>query len=187
MVDLIFREIHAYGANQIAIFRDSHQISGDFDTKRSYERTLTNAALNLLLHTQGLSISHEENGAPVVRELDGFQISISHSNQLFAIQLSRNVRPGIDVQQMKKNLVEGTDYYMNSREAAFFPNDEKTVHAIWSAKEAAYKVKKGKVHSYKEDLWVKKMDATSIHVDVLGDELTFRHHFLDDFLVVYAI
>lgn len=187
MVDLIFRESHECGANQIAVFRDSGLLTNVFDTKGAYERSLTNAALNLLLHTQGLSISHEESGAPVVRELGEFKLSISHSNQLFALQLSRNLHPGIDVQQVKKRLAEGTSYFMNTRELRDFPNDERTLYSIWSAKEAAYKVKKGQVQSYKEDLWVTKMDVNTIHVDVLGELLTFRQHFLDDFLVVYAI
>lgn len=114
-----------------------------------------------------LVLDREQNGVPFVIDVNFKHISISHSNGYYAVCLSKQKEVGVDIQTFKDSLDKGRDYFVNEREEPI-ATDNLSLHLIWIAKEAVYKMKKGRVNDLKEDATIIGIDRIEkkVYVDI---------------------
>lgn len=109
----------------------------------------------LLQHLSGgdISIRYHKNGAPFLPD-SKYRISISHTQGFAAVLLSKNSKPGIDIEYHSERAWRLRKKYMNETELAFITSlcDHKNAGnktmadameaatICWCAKETAYKV-----------------------------------------------
>jgi 4'-phosphopantetheinyl transferase len=69
-----------------------------------------------------------------------FEISMSHSGEYVCVYLRERTSVGVDIQQMKPSISEGSFYFLNEAEQQWVNPDENVqMHLIWSAKESVFK------------------------------------------------
>jgi len=86
-------------------------------------------------------IVYNKNNKPFIKDGSHF-ISITHSNKLTAILISRNERVGIDLEYMRVNINAFASKFLNKREKITRRWADRTYHLYihWCAKEAIYKI-----------------------------------------------
>lgn len=86
-------------------------------------------------------IVYNKNNKPFIKDGSHF-ISITHSNKLTAILMSRNERVGIDLEYMRVNINAFASKFLNRNEKITRRLADRTYHLYihWCAKEAIYKI-----------------------------------------------
>ena len=99
-------------------------------------------------------ISYDQYGKPSLNS--EFNISISHSDQIVALLLSKKKNIGIDVQQVKDKIYNVQKKFLNKKE---LQNNDKIkdldlLTKIWTSKEAIYKSINMKNVSFSKNLFI---------------------------------
>ena len=117
---------------------------------RRLEVMATYALLALYLKTPSVIIDHKSNGQPL---LDGFYISISHTNGYACVLLSTQKVVAIDIEYRSDRIERIRSKFLRSDEA--FTSIEDLL-LVWSAKETLYK------YFSEDDLMYNEMKVESI-------------------------
>ncbi len=109
-------------------------------TSRKTEFLSVRALLAEMLGREA-KIIYNKNNKPFIKDGSHF-ISITHSNKLTAILISRNERVGIDLEYMRVNINAFASKFLNRREKITRRWADRTYHLYihWCAKEAMYKI-----------------------------------------------
>jgi len=109
-------------------------------TSRKMEFLSVRALLSEMLGREA-KIVYNKNNKPFIKDGSHF-ISITHSNKLTAILISRNERVGIDLEYMRVNINAFASKFLNRREKITRRWADRTYHLYihWCAKEAMYKI-----------------------------------------------
>ena len=102
-------------------------------SSRRIEVMATYALLTSYLKTPSVIIDHNSNGQPL---LDGFYISISHTNGYACVLLSTQKVVGIDIEYRSDRIERIRSKFLRSDES-FISIEELLL--VWSAKETLYK------------------------------------------------
>jgi phosphopantetheinyl transferase len=109
-------------------------------TSRKMEFLSVRALLAELLGRDA-RIVYNKNNKPFIKDGSHF-ISISHSNKLTAILISKDERVGIDLEYMRANINAFSSKFINKKEKITRRWADRTYHLYihWCAKEAIYKI-----------------------------------------------
>lgn len=154
--------------------------------KMTHQRMIVRRCLSEILNLDNVNLEHLDNGAPFLPEYPDQFISISHSKQWYAIQLSKVDEVGVDIQLIKENISEGRSYFVNQEEEENFDLTILNLNLIWSAKEALYKLKKGKVEHYKDSITIIKIEGNEIIAHVGAEIISCGYQVIDDAVLVYV-
>ena len=138
-----------------------------------------------------LTISYNEN-IPVLS--DNRNISISHSDEIVTILISKEDGIGVDVEKIKNKVHSVTSKFLSSNEIGFFGKDPSTRQLIraWTAKEAIYKALRKPGISFSENIILDEFNdkAQSANAKFISSdqETTFKLYFydLDDYCLTIA-
>ncbi len=130
-------------------------------------------------------IAYHKSGAPFLKDSNLF-ISISHSGFFFAVQLSVVDCVGVDIQVFKSLISRGYSYFVNEQEEIKHELNELNLHLIWCAKECVYKLKKGKIKNYREDISIVEIESDLITVGVYTKEIKCRYILERDLVLVFV-
>lgn len=127
-----------------------------FSNKRRVERLSVRLILNQLLGADAI-IDYEESGRPFLTK-HNIEISISHTKNAYAVSLA-TVRHGLDIEQWSNKALKVKSMFVNDNEAKMLTSPtplacttEMAATTLWSAKEAAYKLKSIAGLSLKQDI-----------------------------------
>lgn len=154
-----------------------------FKTKKEFERHVVSTMIDDVLGKYQLS--HQLDGSPFLIGLEESNISISHSNNVFAIYLSKVNAVGVDVELMTKQLSRGKHYFLNKNEMETAWTNE-DLYAIWCAKEAYYKFIKGNVKAINEELTILNITDKEIEGLFNNEIINFSIERLKDIVLVYT-
>ncbi|MFT7614588.1 MAG: phosphopantetheinyl transferase [Parvicellaceae bacterium] len=122
-----------------------------FKTKVEYERYVIDLIVKDVIGNY--SVSHLDNGAPVLNSKEKSHISISHSKDYFSVYYSEVGAVGIDVEVGQRSLIKGRHYFLNERELLKdWTNDE--LYKIWGIKEVFFKLKQGNMEDLAEAITI---------------------------------
>jgi len=138
-----------------------------------------------------LKISYKED-IPVLS--DNRNISISHSDEIVTILISKEDGIGIDVEKIKNKVHSVASKFLSSNEMGFFGRDPSTRQLIraWTAKEAIYKALRKPGISFSENIILDgfndKAQSANAKFISSGQETTFKLYFydLDDYCLTIA-
>lgn len=173
------------GYSEVFLFEDITVQSSRFESKVDYQRSVVKQIVCELLATE-VSIDHNDSGAPFMVDFPEKYISISHSKNLYAIQLSDRQCVGVDVQVIKEGLAKGKDYFVNNEEQEFIDLSNINLHLIWSAKEAVYKKYKGGIDKYKDGMVVSRILDNTIVLKSCGKNEECSYLFTKEYVLVYV-
>ena len=191
------------------------EIVEDFDTLNSMvnlatvEKTKLNSFKNISRKVEWLSVRalvktmlgkdtrilYNSENKPFVRG-NTHSISITHSNNLTAVIISKDKRVGIDLEFMSGKISKVADKFMNDKENLTSDPEMKKYHLYlhWCAKEALYKICDKQDINFKHGLTIKPF-APEEHgfmnghvVNGSGEEdfeLEYLHH--DNYALVWCV
>jgi len=156
-------------------------------SKVDFQREIINNCLSEILDSSDCSIVYSENGAPYFNDKSMPYISISHSNNWFAVQLCEEDKVGVDIQVIKSDIEKGMRYFVNEKEENSIEINPLNLNIIWAAKETVYKFKKGDLEFYKEAMTVLTIDKDFLTVEVAKEVVKCKYLMKEDFVLVYVV
>jgi len=138
-----------------------------------------------------LRISYKED-IPILS--DNKNISISHSDEIVTILISKENGIGVDVEKIKNKVHSVASKFLSSNEIGFFGRDPSTrqLTRAWTAKEAIYKALRKPGISFSENIILDEFNdkAQSANAKFISSdqETTFKLYFydLDDYCLTIA-
>ncbi len=138
-----------------------------------------------------LRISYKEN-IPILS--DNRNISISHSDEIVTVLISKENGIGVDVEKIQDKVHSVASKFLNSNEMHFFGNKPSTRQLIraWTAKEAVYKALRKPGINFSDNIILDKFNdkAKSANAKFISSdqETTFKLYFydLDDYCLTIA-
>lgn len=109
------------------------------------------------------NVQYKENGQPYLEKHPDLFLSISHSKGWIAVYIDKHP-VGIDIELENPRILEGTSYFVNKREQVFSKNLN-TLHLIWGAKEAFYKLKEGQIDDLKNEVTLISHDLKTLQIE----------------------
>lgn len=108
--------------------------------KRRTQWLAVRALLRKMNEPEEHEVDYNEHGKPILPNRPE-QISISHSEEMVAVQLSASRYCGVDVQKWSSRMERLAPKFVNRDETAFIPPDQKLdyLNLIWTMKEAVFK------------------------------------------------
>jgi 4'-phosphopantetheinyl transferase len=160
---------------------------------RQIEWLSVRALLNELLQRNSKIIYNEEH-KPFLFD-NSFNISISHSNKLTSILLSKHKRVGIDLEFMSHRINRISHKFINEQEY-ITPNkavEHLHMYIHWCAKEALYKICDKRNINFKDNLTIRPFEIekegiiTGIHHDEnILDEFRLKYQVRDNYVIVFC-
>lgn len=119
----------------------------------------------LLCHALGepVTLSYTGQGAPVIDNHEGLNISITHTRHLVALALNDDVVIGLDAEQTdREQVIKVRHKFLNASEQQFIAPDDQTAHIIaWTAKEAVIKAERNSAIDWTDGIVLDPMAATA--------------------------
>jgi len=144
---------------------------------------------------QELSIVYNGNRKPFIKG-NSYHISISHSNQLSSILLSKNHKVGIDMEYMSHRISKISHRFMNDKEQVTTDEDLKRYHLYihWCAKEALYKICDKQDIDFRKNIIIepfnpeRKGELNGLVSNRFRKEYFKLNYFtIDDYVIVFTI
>jgi len=168
-----------------------------YDLFRSTSRKLEFLSVRALLAEmmgRDARIVYNKNNKPFIKDGSHF-ISITHSNKLTAILMSRNERVGIDLEYMRLNINAFASKFLNKREKITRRWADRTYHLYihWCAKEAIYKICDKEGINIVNDITIEPFDVHesgeirgSVINDRIDDQFTLFYSKYDNYTIVWT-
>ena len=149
-------------------------------------------ATRLLLNEffKGVKIIYDELGKPSLD--NGWEISISHSNDFAAIILNKNEACGIDIEKVTPKIERIKHKFLNSTDLKDIISLDHLI-LYWGAKEALYKYYGKKEVLFIENLFINNFDKDAnnfsgeIKMPDFQREIPMAWEKVEDFILVYTL
>ncbi len=147
----------------LAFFTSDHPINIDVGNFKNPKRALEWVAVRVLLYhilDGDFTIYYNENGKPYL--VNGFYISISHTNGYIAVIISEFADVGIDIEYYSTRVKKVVSRFMREDEQVVFYNGDDVWNYLihWSAKETMFKCIDDVEIDFKEHLHLAKFDIS---------------------------
>jgi len=139
-------------------------------------------------------IVYNKNNKPFIKDGSHF-ISITHSNKLTAILISRNERVGIDLEYMRLNINAFASKFLNKREKITRRWADRTYHLYihWCAKEAMYKICDKEGINIVNDISIEPFEVQesgeirgTVKNERIDDQFTLNYSKYDNYTIVWT-
>jgi 4'-phosphopantetheinyl transferase len=160
---------------------------------RKLEFLSVRALLSNLLSNE-VKIVYDKNGKPYEKD-HLYKISISHSNTLTAVLLSKNRKVGIDLEFMNDRIYKIAHKFINKKEQITKTKSQKKIHLYihWCAKEAIFKLFNRKNLSFKKEILIKPFVLKSkgkiegiIETGKIIEELVLNYFIYNNYVIVWC-
>ena len=139
-------------------------------------------------------IVYNKNNKPFIKDGSHF-ISITHSNKLTAILISRNERVGIDLEYMRLNINAFASKFLKKRENIPRRWADRTYHLYihWCAKEAMYKICDKEGINIVNDISIEPFEVQesgeirgTVKNERIDDQFTLYYSKYDNYTIVWT-
>lgn len=173
------------------------------DDKKRYELYRSNSRKMEFLSVRALlaemlgrdaRIVYNKNNKPFIKDGSHF-ISITHSNKLTAILISKDERVGIDLEYMRVNINAFASKFLNRKEKVTRRWADRTYHLYihWCAKEAIYKICDKEGINIVNDITIEPFDVKesgeirgTVKNERIDDQFTLYYSKYDNYTIVWT-
>lgn len=168
-----------------------------YDLFRSTSRKLEFLSVRALLAEmldRNARIVYNKNNKPFIKDGSHF-ISISHSNKLTAIIISKDERVGIDLEYMRVNINAFASKFINKKEKITRKWANRTYHLYihWCAKETIYKICDKEGINIINDITIEPFEVResgeikgSVKNERIDDHFTLYYSKYDNYTIVWT-
>ncbi len=167
------------------------------ESYKNYSRKVEWLSVRVLLKEligKKSKIIYNEEHKPFLKD-NSYNISISHSNRLTSVFLSKHKKVGIDLEYMSHRIKGISHKFINDQEVILQDPASESLHLYvhWCAKEALYKICDKNNINFKTNLTIRPFLLesrgliTGIHHDEnIHDEYTLSYFIQDNYVTVYC-
>jgi len=162
-------------------------------TSRKLEFLSVRALLAELLGKEA-RIVYNKNNKPFIKDGSHF-ISITHSNKLTAILVSRDERVGIDLEFMRTNISAFSSKFLNKKEKVTRKWADRTYHLYihWCAKESLYKICDKEGIDFVNDITIEPFNVSEngeikgkVKNERIDEQFTLFYSKYDNYIIVWT-
>jgi len=182
----LFKEVHLFPGEREKLFAYQSEA-------RKLEFLSVRVLLKTLIGTCGPIIYNDRN-KPFILHSD-YRISISHSQNLTSIMLSKTKKIGIDLEYMSHKIDNIEHKFINEEEVITNDLNKRAYHLYihWCAKEALYKVCDKQDINFKKNLTIEPFNPEEFGV-IVGwvdnvhwhDKFELRYFTINNYIAVYC-
>lgn len=129
---------------------------------------------------------HKENGAPFLTDQESSSISISHSDNWFALYVSENGAVGIDIEIPSSRVESVKNQFLSASELERIQPNSSQLQLLWGVKECVFKKEQGKIQNFKTDIQVQTLSESSAEVVFGRQVIQLSHIVCPEFVLVYT-
>jgi phosphopantetheinyl transferase len=153
-------------------------------------------AARMLLHSMEPNIREVRYLNSKAPEVDGFDISFSHSAYRVCVMLSQSAIPGIDIQEIHRKILRVKEKFASPEELEMAGpvKEVEKLHLIWCAKEAIYKQARIPGLIFSEDIRIHPIEMQSmgrlkaeVRLNNLWTAVNLQYEFIDNYALVYTL
>jgi len=147
-----------------------------------------------LIKPADIPLIYDPSGKPILTGSD-LHISVSHTEDLAAVIISRKARVGIDIEKIKPRIIKVKEKFLNDLELSSIKkeNQLEQLTLAWCAKEALYKLYGQRNLDFKDNILVEIPNHAGIEFDAWistgGKEV--KYHMISEksnkFILVYSL
>lgn len=150
--------------------------------------------IRTLLKPDDFPVEYDEHGKPFLAGSD-FHISVTHTEDLAAVIISRNARVGIDIEKIKPRIEKVRDKFLSLEELASIGKERELeqLTIAWCAKEALYKLYGIRNLDFRDNirLEIPAFAGTTFKAEISfkgkSDDFQLYSEKLDDIILVYLV
>ena len=181
--------------SKVSLLQEEKELLNSFGREFRKVEWLSVRVLLREMTGQELSIIYHDNRKPFIKG-NSYHISISHSNQLSSILLSKNHKVGIDMEFMSHRINKIAHRFINSKEQVTTDEDLKRYHLYihWCAKEALFKICDRQDVSFRKNIIIepfnpgRKGELKGLVISKSKKECFKLNYFtIDNYIIVYTI
>jgi phosphopantetheinyl transferase len=147
-----------------------------------------------LLRPDDFPVEYNEHGKPFLAGSD-YHISVTHTENLAAVIISRHARVGIDMEKARPRILKVKERFLKSKELALIGKERELeqLTLAWCAKEALYKIYGVRNLDFRENMSVEIPALTGmtfkaeIHYEGKQDKFLVFSEMIKDFILVYIV
>jgi 4'-phosphopantetheinyl transferase len=172
---------------------DKKKYKGFSSNSRKLEFLSVRALLAELLGKDA-RIAYNKNNKPFLRDGSGF-ISISHSQKLTAMLVSKNEKVGIDLEYMNSNIGAIAFKFLNRKENITKDRANRKFHTYlhWCAKEALYKICDKEGISFRNNITIEPFEVKDageikgkVHTDKINETFDLYYSKYNNYAIVWT-
>ena len=168
----------------IANALDNSFIKLEAESRQEYEARFLLEMLQEI--TGGTELSHESNGAPVLVNYPDLHISISHSNEWFAVYLSENQAVGVDLEVHSNGIEKTKEYFLSKSEIEDLHPTIEELKICWGIKESIFKKFRGNMKSMSEDITIVSIEKKEAEAKCQNETIKLRYQQPEYFTLVFT-
>jgi 4'-phosphopantetheinyl transferase EntD len=159
-------------------------------TKNNLRKKQWLATRILARHFTNASVIYNDMGKPKLN--NGWNISISHSNEFVAILINPHKNCGIDIEKISKKVSRIKNKFLSPEDLLEVTSDE-DLTIYWGAKEALYKYYGEKEVLFAEHLFLSDFSKQTnqftgeINMPEFQKEINMHYEKIEDFILVYTL
>jgi 4'-phosphopantetheinyl transferase len=147
-----------------------------------------------LLKPEEFPVEYDVSGKPFLAGSD-FHISVTHTDDLAAVIISRHARVGIDIERIRPRIENVRERFLHPEESASI-DKEKVLEQLtlaWCAKEALYKLHGQRDLDFRENIMVSipakagLSFTAEIRIGGKTDKYQLQSEVIDNYILVYLL
>jgi phosphopantetheinyl transferase len=172
---------------------DFKKFKGFRSNSRKIEFLSVRALLSELVGPEP-KIVYNKNNKPFIKD-GSYYISITHSNKLTSLMLSKREKIGIDLEYMNSNISALSFKFINKRERVTRDKELKKYHLYlhWCAKEALYKICDKEGINIKKNITIFPFEPTDsgdikgeVHSERINEVFDLQYTKYDNYSIVWT-
>lgn len=155
------------------------------ESRQAFEaRVLSEIIQSMLGEVQ---LRHTSKGAPFIENHPELAISISHSENWFAIYTSDNPMIGVDIEIPSRRFKKIQDHFLSQHEQEVLDLSNDKLPIYWGVKESIIKRAKGEVEAFKEDIQIESISEKTVTARFKSKIIQLEYAVHRQFALVYTI
>lgn len=156
----------------------------DSESRQAFEARIVN---KMILECVGDDmLDHTSNGAPYLINHNKVHVSISHSDNWFALYVSRKNFVGVDLEVNSTIIQKTKNYFLTPIEINRLKPNETLLQICWGVKESVYKLLRGDLQSLKYDIQIASIEKEVVTAMFQSQEIKLKFQVFEEFTLVYT-
>lgn len=155
------------------------------ETRQEFE---TRVLRQIIESTIGnVTLSHRSNGAPFIESRHDLFISISHSENWFALYVSRKQSVGVDVECFSTKIEGIKTHFLSENEIQDLQPRLVQLHVCWGIKESIIKRSGGEVADFQKSIQIQSIAENLASATFQESRIELNHAISRQYVLVYTI
>ena len=163
---------------------DNGFVQSNSETRQNFESRVMKKFLGSTLGD--VELDHLSNGAPFIVNRPDLNISISHSENWFALYLSTKGNVGVDIEIPSTKINQIQSHFLQPSEILRLTLNPLELRQCWGIKEAVFKLFRGEIESMKEEIEIINLTGISGIARSNGQEVFLKFLESEHYTLVYT-